>query len=321
MGGWYYIQAGARRVHPAQQSAAMRRLAALVPRAVRHRTALGSPVARSWAFPDAIIGTLLIFAGGLALVGYDALLSRLHAADISLVSLLVVFAAATCSSVAGFAFSALCGAVLFRTLNTPVTAVEIMLVCSVAIQSLSVLALRNEIDWRSLLQFVVGGVIGLPIGICALLNLPKGAYGSVFGALLIAYGGFMALHPPLRLRADAGGWNIVVGAVGGITGGLAAFPGAFVTIWCGLKGWNKSRQRGVYQPFILVMQILTIAALAMTPMARNSPSSLGPSIIGYVPAALLGTMLGLWFFRRMTDRHFAVAVNVLLVAAGAGMLL
>ncbi len=36
-----------------------------------------------------------------------------------------------------------------------------------------------------------------------------------------------------------------------ITGGLAGFPGAFVTIWCGLKGWDKAHQRGVYQPFIL----------------------------------------------------------------------
>ena len=148
-----------------------------------------SPVALAWPFPTAIIGTLLFVAGGAALVGYDALLWRFHAAPLSLVSLLVVFAAATCSSIAGFAFSALCGAILFHTLRPPVMAVEIMLVCSIAIQSLSVLALRNEIEWRSLLQFVAGGLIGLPIGIYALLNLPKGMYESVFGALLIAYGG------------------------------------------------------------------------------------------------------------------------------------
>jgi len=301
--------------------AAMRGLAAQVPRAMRRNTASASPVALAWPFPTAIIGTLLFVAGGAALVGYDALLWRFHAAPLSLVSLLVVFAAATCSSIAGFAFSALCGAILFHTLRPPVMAVEIMLVCSIAIQSLSVLALRNEIEWRSLLQFVAGGLIGLPIGIYALLNLPKGMYESVFGALLIAYGGFMAFRPPLRLRVDGGGWNIAVGAVGGVTGGLAAFPGAFVTIWCGLKGWDKSRQRGVYQPFILVMQILTIAVLAMTPLGFRDRASPGLGVIEYVPAALLGTMLGLWLFRRMTDRHFAVAVNVLLVAAGAGMLL
>jgi hypothetical protein len=48
----------------------------------------------------------------------------------------------------------------------------------------------------------------------------------------------------------------VAGALSGFVarnGGLAEFPGAFVTIWCGLNGWDKARQRGVYQPFILGM--------------------------------------------------------------------
>jgi len=71
----------------------------------------------------------------------------------------------------------------------------------------------------------------------------------------------------MRLRADAWAWNVAAGAAGGITGGLAAFPGAFVTVWCGLKGWTKSHRRGVYQPFILAMQILAVAVIAMIPKA------------------------------------------------------
>ena len=34
---------------------------------------------------------------------------------------------------------------------------------------------------------------------------------------------------------------------------------AFVTIWCGFKGWTKERQRGIYQPFILIVQLVAIA--------------------------------------------------------------
>lgn len=60
-------------------------------------------------------------------------------------------------------------------------------------------------------------------------------------------------------RSRCGG--AAAGFVGGITGGLAGFPGAFVTIWCDWRGWDKRRQRGVYQPFILAMQSFTLAAI------------------------------------------------------------
>ena len=46
--------------------------------------------------------------------------------------------------------------------------------------------------------------------------------------------------------------DLAVGALGGITGPLAAFPGAFLTIWCGMRGWDKVAQRSIYQPDIRI---------------------------------------------------------------------
>ncbi len=46
-----------------------------------------------------------------------------------------VFAASLLSSLAGFAFSALCGAMLFQFRHDPVTVVQIGLLCSLANQS------------------------------------------------------------------------------------------------------------------------------------------------------------------------------------------
>src|SRR5215469_12562957 len=81
-----------------------------------------------------------------------------------------IFAAASTSSIAGFAFSAICGAALFHLLGRPVHIVETMLVCSIAIQLTSVLALKNAVDFRHLSRFLIGGVLGLPIGIYLLIH-------------------------------------------------------------------------------------------------------------------------------------------------------
>jgi uncharacterized membrane protein YfcA len=231
----------------------------------------------------------------------------------------VVFAAASLSSIGGFAFAALCGAPLFH-LMPPVMVVQVILVCSIAIQSLSVIALRKAIDWPVLIRFLMGGVTSLPIGVYLLLHLDPELYCRLLGVFLIVYGAFMVLRPRTTVRFQPVWSDLLVGLIGGITGGFAGFPGAFVTIWCSLKGWNKDRQRGVYQPFILVMQILTLGLLSC--IAGGSGSNGGFYNLGAwacVLPALLGTWCGLGWYRRLSDAQFAAVVNTLLIASGVGL--
>lgn len=235
--------------------------------------------------------------------------------------LAAVFVASTISSIAGFAFSALCGALLFHLMDSPVYAVHVMIVCSIAIQLLSVATLRHSIDWHSLPVFLTGGVLGVPAGVYLLLHLQSGAYRNVIGGLLIAYGGYLLLRwrtQPLRLGPLS---DACAGFLGGLTGGLAGFPGASVTIWCGLKGWDKARQRGVYQPFILGMQPITLAVIYF--MQSQSPAAAQPDwkSFAFVPAAVLGAWFGLRIFKRLSDRQFELTVNLLLVVSGVGLVL
>jgi uncharacterized protein len=236
-------------------------------------------------------------------------------------ALLAILLASTASSIAGFAFSALCGALLFHLMDSPIYAVQVMLVCSIAIQLLSVATLWNSIDWRSLPIFLIGGVLGAPTGVYLLLHLPTDVYRDAIGALLIAYGGYLLVRPPTRPLQTGPLSDVCAGFLGGLTGGLAAFPGAFVTIWCGFKDWDKARQRGVYQPFILGMQPVTLVAIYLMRPASPSAAQLDWETLAFVPAALLGAWFGLRIFKRLSDRQFGLAVNVLLVVAGVGLFL
>ncbi|MGG5823883.1 TSUP family transporter [Falsiroseomonas sp. HW251] len=235
----------------------------------------------------------------------------------STLALVAVLVAATVSSIAGFAFSAIAAAMLLPLMREPVEVVTIMLLSSIAIQSLSVWALRRAIDWHALFPMLVGGIMGLPIGVYLLLHLDTSQYARIMGVALVLYGAYMLFRKPLTVR---GGrlHDALAGVAGGITGGLAAFPGALVTIWCSMKGWDKNRQRGVYQPYILIMQILTLVLL------RTVTSGSWPGIAAtawtFVPAALMGTCCGLAIFKRLTDKQFGTAINVLLLVAGAGLI-
>ena len=235
--------------------------------------------------------------------------------------MVAVFVAALVSSVAGFAFSAICGAMLLHIVDEPLRAVQIMMTCSAGGQAFMVWSLRREIEWRALVPFVAGAAAGLPVGLFLLLESQPRLYAHAIGVFLVCYALFMLLRRPARLGWQHPALDGVAGFLGGITGGVAAFPGAPVTIWCSLKGWSKERQRGLYQPFILVMQLAAIALLTLGAVPSRAPVSFDASGVAYLPAMLLGTMLGLTLFRRLSDRQFGKALNVFLIASGIALLL
>jgi uncharacterized protein len=265
--------------------------------------------------------TVKVAALGLGLLVAESAMLCAHGDGRIAAALLAVLLASTASSIAGFAFSALCGALLFHLMDSPVYAVQVMLVCSIAIQLFSVATLWRSIDWRSLPIFLIGGILGVPAGVYLLLHLPTDAYRDAIGGLLIAYGGYLLLRwptPALRMGPLA---DACAGFLGGLSGGLAAFPGAFVTIWCGFKGWDKARQRGVYQPFILGMQPITLLVIYLMRPSSSIAMQLDWKTLTFVPAALLGAWLGLCIFKRLSDRQFELAVNLLLIASGVGLFL
>jgi hypothetical protein len=262
-----------------------------------------------------VVGTL-----GLAFVIAEAAMLSLQGQQRAAAALVAILVASAAASIAGFAFSAICGAMLFHLMDSPVYAVQVMIVCSIAMQSLSVAALWQSIEWRGLPVFLIGGVLGVPAGAWLLLHLSTGVYRNVIGGLLVAYGCYMLLRWPTRTLRTGPLADVGAGFLGGFTGGLAGFPGAFVTIWCGLKGWDKARQRGLYQPFILCMQPVGLIVIHLMRPASATAAQLDWNALAFVPAALLGTWFGLRIFRRLSDRQFQIAVNLLLVAAGAGLM-
>ena len=225
-------------------------------------------------------------AGVAALLFYASVLA-LKQPHFSLWAMAAIFVAALSSSIAGFAFSAICGAMLFHLLDDPVRVVEIMMICSIGGQALMVWSLRRHICWGDLLAFLAGAGAGLPLGVYILLHSRPSLYVHAIGVLLVLYAGFMLFRPPIVVQRQHVLWDGLAGFLGGVTGGAAAFPGAFVTIWCSFKGWSKERQRGVYQPFILIVQLAGLALLVAASLSAGG-RRFDMSGIEYLPLPVLG---------------------------------
>ena len=224
----------------------------------------------------------------------------------------IVLLAAAVSSIAGFAFSPLAGALLFHVSRDVVETIQIMLVASIALQAYSVWTLRRSIGTEGLWPYIVGGLATVPLGVYLLLHTSIWLHTFALGTFLCFYGSYMLLRPPWRLGANYVAGQIAVGALGGITGATAAFPGAFVTIWCGWHGWDKDRQRGIYQPYILVMQLAVLAWLGAT----RPYAMFRPQLLMYALPSLLGAWCGLHLYRRLAPSQFDRWVCMMLLISG-----
>lgn len=228
----------------------------------------------------------------------------------------IVFAAALVSSIAGFAFSALAGAALIYLLQDPVRTVGILVTCSIAIHGYCAWSVRRSLDWRLLAPFLLGGVITVPLGVWLLARTPLHVFAAGLGAFLVAYGAYMILRREELVVPASTACDATVGGLGGLLAGLAGFPGASVTVWCGLRGWSKERQRALCQPFILLMQV---EALALVGAAR--PAAIpAETFYLYLPLALVAAWVGVGLLRRMSTAQFNLVVRLLLVVSGAALI-
>ncbi len=227
-----------------------------------------------------------------------------------------IFAGALVSGLAGFAFSAVAGALLLRLIE-PAETVSLLLVCSLGAQLVSMANLRKSIDWRQVLPLVAAGLAGIPIGTHVLQVLPAATFAAAFGVFLVGYGAWMLVRPALTIRCGSRIPTLLSGFAGGVTGGAIAFPGALPTIWCCLQGVPKERQRGLIQPYILIMQVATIAYFSGVGIMTSE--TLLVSLV-CAPVVLAGTWLGLCLYRRFSDAEFRQLVLVVLLTCGAMLL-
>ena len=199
----------------------------------------------------------------------------------------------------------------------PIVAGPLVVICSVVGQLRSIIHVRRNISIRRVLPFIVGGVIGIPIGVFLLRFIDAPDLKVGLGAFLIAYSIFGLAVKLGPVFAKAGALSDgTIGFGSGIFGGIAGLSGPLMTIWCGLRGWSKNVQRGTWQPFHFVILTLTMVAHASQGLLTQEVWVL--TLIS-VPALLVGAQLGLMAYNRVDENAFRKLVLVLLLISGVSL--
>jgi len=213
----------------------------------------------------------------------------------------------------GFAFGLAASSIWLHRID-PLHSAILCTGCGVLLHLTTIWPQRKHIVFARLWPFVVGGLAGIPIGVHFLTFTDGSILKMVLGVFLLIFGTYALVSP--RLHTVSGGGrtaDTAIGFVGGVLAGVGGYSGVIPTIWTQLRGWPKEAARGVYQPYVIIVQAITLGGIIWVTLDRT-----GLLLLAVVlPPLLIGTWIGWQLYGKLNDRRFRQALAILLIASGA----
>jgi uncharacterized membrane protein YfcA len=232
------------------------------------------------------------------------------------VFLAATFVGALTSGLSGFAMGLVVSGVWLHIITPAQTAVLIVL-CGLVSQALGIWKVRHAFAWRAIAPFIVGGVIGVPLGTLLLTRVDQHALRLGIGVLLVIYAIYNLARPQLKPVESSPAVDLAVGVANGFLGGLTGLGGIVVTVWCQLRGGPKDKQRAVFQPVIFATFITTTISLGFAGALTIEILKLYALTL---PALALGLWTGLRLYGKLDDAAFRKAMLWLLLLAGVALI-
>jgi uncharacterized protein len=220
------------------------------------------------------------------------------------------------SGLAGFG-TALMALGIWLYVLPPAIAVPLVLICSVIAQLSTLRSIWNSIDFSLVWPFVIGGLIGVPLGTRLIEHADPNVFKLTIGIFLLIFPTALYFQrSDLAITFGGKAADGAIGFAGGILGGLAGLSGPLPILWASIRGWSKDERRGIFQ-------IFNTAVLAASLVMQIATGFVKAEVYWLALIAFPGTIIGAWIGQRiyhaLSDRHFGDIVLGLLFLSGLGL--
>src|ERR1700754_148422 len=213
------------------------------------------------------------------------------------------------SGLAGFG-TALMALGIWLYVLPPAIAVPLVLICSVIAQISTLPSIWKTIDFSIVWPFLIGGLIGVPLGTMLIAHADPKVFKLTVGVFLLVFP--TALYFQRKEMAVSFGGkpaDAAIGFAGGILGGLAGVSRPLPILWASIRGWSKEERRGNFQIFNTTVLATSLAMPIATAFVKTEVYALAliPS-----PGTIIGGWIGSRIYHAVSDRHFGDIVLGLL---------
>jgi uncharacterized protein len=174
----------------------------------------------------------------------------------------------------------------------------------------------RHLQVRSALTLILATLAGIPFGLFFLKRVDERAVNAVLASVIILFALYNLLRPGLlRLRTERSSWAF--GFAAGVLGAAYNTNGPPVILYGVLRGWPPETFRATLQGYFLptgtaILVGQGIAGLWSAPVLKAYLFSL--------PLIVLAVLAGTALAKKIHPARFAAAVHILMLAAGAILL-
>ena len=225
------------------------------------------------------------------------------------------FAGGFVAGLAGFG-TALMALGIWLYVLPPSDAVPLILICSVVAQSWTLPSLWRSFDFTLIRPFVIGGLIGVPLGTLLVAQADPNAFKLTVGVFLLLFPLALYFSKPMSFRFGGRPADAAIGFAGGVLGALAGLSGPLPILWATIRGWGKDERRGIFQTYNWTVLFAALCLQAASGLIAGHVMWL--ALLAF-PGTILGAWLGARCYHAMSDRNFRDVVLSLLFLSGVAL--
>lgn len=193
------------------------------------------------------------------------------------------------------------------------TVVPLMALLGMTISGYNLLHLRHAVRVAPVRRLLGGYLMGTPIGLYALKQAPESALLGALGLFLCGYA-LLALSGRQPRANWLREWRVGLGAVSGALGAAFSTNGPPVILHVAAHPeWDADRQKATLVLYFLLASGITVIAHSLSGFVSNEVVTL---YLCCVPLLIIGTQLGVRFYRRLGPHNYRRLTFLLILLTG-----
>ncbi|WP_117161010.1 sulfite exporter TauE/SafE family protein [Paraliobacillus sp. X-1268] len=228
--------------------------------------------------------------------------------------IIIILIASVLQTSTGFGFSILATPFLFL-LFEPIEAIQINLILSLVISSALIIKIRKDIDFGILRRFVVGSVMGLPVGIMIflLVDIDRLKLGVSLIILVLTIMLILTFRINQNKKRD-----LIVGGLSGLFTTSIGMPGPPLLLYFSGTDTKKEKLRGTTLAFYLFVYFIS---LVIQVIFAGTNKIIWVSSLWALPLVFVGLYLGQLLFKRINQSVFRIFTYIILLFTGIYLLI
>lgn len=238
--------------------------------------------------------------------------------SIHIIVILGAILAGFAQGISGFAFGLIALSIWAWVLDPHIAAM--LSICGALTgQLIAAFTVRRGFYFKQLLPFVIGGLIGIPIGTWLLPMINVDVFKASLGTLLVIWCPIMLLSSRMPQIPNASPVaDGFFGMIGGMLSAMGGLAGAVPSLWSTFRGFERHVQRAVIQNFNLSVLLVTFLSYLIS---GGITAEVAPLLAITTPLVIISSLVGARLYKGMSDVRFKQIILSLLSIAGVLLLI